>query len=313
MSASSKIRKTKSYVIRKKIELSLSMRGQRTLLHIFNKPRRNKRAGVGTTASCLSRFIHPSAPIREQYPNTHQKERLTNLFITGRQVRLICRGSKGTEAYLLHHNDFENVDLYAASQNVTITAEGPSESLFEAPIRVNDDKNAAAEREREENSEERKLLPLSVSAGRNMTRDDFLELRNARFTVDDNNEPVPENIPVATTVDAVADTAIDRNTIAAEDWGFDGVYQWRTSGGGFFSPAKLKTTYSSSITRMSILEFFLLFYPFDYIKLVLVPQTNKHLDHRDMDFSEFLIFVGCWLYMACFEGVVDRRMWWSNM
>ena len=63
---------------------------------------------------------------------------------------------------------------------------------------------------------------------------------------------------------------------------------------------------------MSILEFFLLFYPFDYIKLVLVPQTNKHLAHGDMDFSEFLIFVGCWLYMACFEGVVDRRMWWSN-
>ena len=74
------------------------------------------------------------------------------------------------------------------------------------------------------------MLPLSVGAGRNMTRDDFLELRNARFTVDDDNEPVPENIPVATTVDAVADTAIDRNTIAAEDWGFDGVDQWRTSG-----------------------------------------------------------------------------------
>ena len=150
------------------------------LYTFFYMPRRKKRAGVGTMSSCLSCFIQPSAPIREQYPNTHQKERLTNLFITGRQVRLICRGSKGTEAYLLHHNIFENVDLYAASQNVTITAEGPSESLFEAPIRVNNDKNAAAEREREENSEESKLLPLSVSAGRNMTHDDFLELRNAR-------------------------------------------------------------------------------------------------------------------------------------
>ena len=123
-----------------------------------------------------------------------------------------------------------------------------------------------------------------------MTRDDFLELRNARFAVDDDNEPVPENIPVATNVDAVADTAIDRNTIAAEDWGFDGVDQWRTSGGECFSPAKLKTTYSSSITRMYILGFSLLFYPCDYIKLVLIPQTNKHLFHGDMEFSEFLIF-----------------------
>ena len=55
------------------------------------------------------------------------------------------------------------------------------------------------------------------------------------------NEPVPENIPVATTVDNVTYTAIDRNAIAAEDWGFGGVDKWRTSGGGVFSPAKLKT------------------------------------------------------------------------
>ena len=64
----------------------------------------------------------------------------------------------------------------------------------------------------------------------------FLELRNSGFAVDDDNEPVPENIPVATTVDAVTGTAIDRNAIAAEDWGFDGVDQWRTSGSGGFIP-----------------------------------------------------------------------------
>ena len=92
-------------------------------------------------------------------------------------------------------------------KNGTITAEGPSESLFEAPILVNDDNNAAAEPEQEENSEERQLLPITVSAGKNMTRENVLELMNAGFKVDDNNEPVPENIPVATTVDAVADIA----------------------------------------------------------------------------------------------------------
>ena len=108
---------------------------------------------MGTTASCLSHFVHPSAPIRGKLPNTHQKERLTNLFITGRQGRSIIRGSKATEAYLIHHNDFENVDLYAASQNVTITAEGPSERFFESPIRGINDKNSAAQRERDEGGE----------------------------------------------------------------------------------------------------------------------------------------------------------------
>ena len=141
-----------------------------------------------------------------------------------------------------------------------------------------------------------------------MTRDNFLDLRNAGFVVDDKNEPVPENIPVATTADNVANTDIYRNDIAAEDWVFDGIDQWRISGGEVFSPAKFKTTDSSSISRMSILGNFLLFYPCDYIKLVLVPQTNKHLAHGDMDFSEFLIFVGCCIYMDCFEGVVYRRL-----
>ena len=80
------------------------------------------------------------------------------------------------------------------------------------------------------------MLPLSVSAGKNMTRDDFLELRNAGLAVDDDNEPVPDNIPAATTVDDVAKTSIERNAIADEDWVFDGVYKWRTSGGGVFLP-----------------------------------------------------------------------------
>ena len=52
----------------------------------------------------------------------HRKENMTNLFITGRHVTLIFKGSMGTEAYLLFHNDYDNVEFYAASQNVTITA-----------------------------------------------------------------------------------------------------------------------------------------------------------------------------------------------
>ena len=69
------------------------------------------------------------------------------------------------------------------------------------------------------------MLPISVSAGKNITHDNFLDLRNAGFTVYDNNEPVTENIPVATTVDAAADTDIEIKVIVVEDWGFDGVDQ----------------------------------------------------------------------------------------
>ena len=48
-----------------------------------------------------------------------------------------------------------------------------------------------------------------------MTRDDFLYLSNAGLAVNDNNEPVPENISVTTTFDAVTNTNIERNAITA--------------------------------------------------------------------------------------------------
>ena len=80
------------------------------------------------------------------------------------------------------------------------------------------------------------MLLLTISAGKNMTRDNFSGPRNAGFAVNDNNEPVLENIHVDITVDSVADTAIDINTISSEDWRFDVVDQWITSGGGVFLP-----------------------------------------------------------------------------
>ena len=78
------------------------------------------------------------------------------------------------------------------------------------------------------------MLLLTISAGQNMTRDNFSGPRNAGFAVNDNNEPVSENIHVDITVNSVADTAIDINTISSEDWRFDVVDQWITSGGGVF-------------------------------------------------------------------------------
>ena len=58
-----------------------------------------------------------------------------------------------------------------------------------------------------------------------MTCDNFLELRDSGFAVDDNNEPITEKIPVTAIVDAIAHTAIDRKSISAEGWGFDDVDQ----------------------------------------------------------------------------------------
>ena len=190
---------------------------QHTLLHILCYAKKKEKRWPGCD-SVMPSPLHSSLHTHKgNYPNTHWEESLENLFITGRQVRSIRREIKATEAYLLCHNDFNNVDFYAASINLTITVEGPSESFFESPIRGDDDNNAIAKREMdegvEENSDERQLLPLSFSAGQNMTGENCLDQSNAGFTVDENNEPVTENISVAITVDAVDNTTIDKTPL----------------------------------------------------------------------------------------------------
>ena len=49
---------------------------------------------------------------------------------------------------------------------------------------------------------------------------------------------------------------------------------------------------------MTKLELFLILFPFDYLKEVLVPEMNKLLKHST-DLGEFIRWIGCWFYMGC--------------
>ena len=52
-------------------------------------------------------------------------------------------------------------------------------------------------------------------------------------------------------------------------------------------------------------------FPEDYLEEVLIPETNKGLS-VPMDLQEYMQWVGCWLYMACWVGIESRRDWWST-
>ena len=62
---------------------------------------------------------------------------------------------------------------------------------------------------------------------------------------------------------------------------------------------------------MSLLQLFLIMFPEDYLEEVLIPETNKGLSVT-MDIQEYIQWVGCWLYMACWVGIEIRRDWWST-
>ena len=44
---------------------------------------------------------------------------------------------------------------------------------------------------------------------------------------------------------------------------------------------------------------------------VLITATNKEIPGGDITLKEFYVYLGCHLFMACFEGIYDRILWWS--
>ena len=62
---------------------------------------------------------------------------------------------------------------------------------------------------------------------------------------------------------------------------------------------------------MSLLQLFLVMFPEDHIEEVLIPETNKGMS-ESMEIQEYIQWVGCWLYVACWVGIESRRDWWST-
>ena len=59
---------------------------------------------------------------------------------------------------------------------------------------------------------------------------------------------------------------------------------------------------NDAFERLSPTSIFLLFYPVNFIKDVVIPQMNRHL-MQPLTYSEYVHIVGVILLMSCYEGV----------
>ena len=84
-------------------------------------------------------------------------------------------------------------------------------------------------------------------------------------------------------------------------FGFHGISPWRQSGNFPVGRAKLKMTPIPRIQYMSRLYFFMKLYFMNYIKDIVIPETNKRLN-SDMNLSEYFCVIVCRLIMACYVG-----------
>ena len=63
---------------------------------------------------------------------------------------------------------------------------------------------------------------------------------------------------------------------------------------------------------MTKLELFFILFLVEYIKEILISKTNNILKHP-MDLGKFIWWLGCWFYVGCWVGILNRRNWWSTV
>ena len=130
------------------------------------------------------------------------------------------------------------------------------------------------------------LLCLDSGRNLNLTSNDMSDLRRQCIAVDDDNEPYPEKISYE-----VPQTVNDFN------WKPEGIILPRRSNIVYHTYAAFKNYSREEVMKMTKLELFLILFPVDHLKEVLVPETNKLLKHPTY-LGEFIRWLRCWLCMG---------------
>ena len=129
----------------------------------------------------------------------------------------------------------------------------------------------------------------------------MVELRRQGISIDDDNDPAPENVPQK-----------GENTTRTGNWTREGIICPRKAGNLQNYFASIRNYSHDAILRISLLHLFLVMFPEEYLEEVLIPETNKGMS-VPMDIQEYMQWVGCLIYMACWVGIESCWDWWSTM
>ena len=262
---------------------------------------KRKKGGIGAMGSAFARFFHPSKNIRDQWPNTHDKVRLTEVLITGKGEHRVNR--KDQTCYECRIPDIDAGTIFhIVCSNFKVETEGavpfPSETVPNAP----DEPDASPQTVLEDvqRIQELRMSTSDVVSNIGPAADDIAELRNQGIEVDDDNDPAPEN-------------AQPSNPVAANGghWCNPTICPRRANPNIQNTKGNWKTKSWQAIKEMDELALFRMCFPESWVRGSLIPATNECIVGGKMDLQEFYIWLGCQFFMACFEGVSDRRDWWS--
>ena len=257
--------------------------------------------GVGATGTAMVRFFHPSAKIREKWPQ-NDKRRLFGVLVTGEGIRKVQH--KNQMCYLVRIPEIDDSTIFhivkknfkvLSAPAVPFESESPNVPVVPAPVTgeaLNPDRIA-----------DRNVVPnIEGLSHRDSLRGDIDEQRRQGITVDDDNDPLPENTAPQSPAARMYETGTWTTPRAC----------CRRTDGFVYPEGKFVNKRWDQIADMSELDLFRLCFPEKYIVKVLIPETNKNLTKKNIDLQEFYVFLGCIFFMSCFVGIDNRADWWST-
>ena len=259
-----------------------------------------KPGGIGAVGSAVARFFHPSARIRERWPNEYQKLRVPGVVVVGKgQHRINRKVQVAYECRIPAIDDSTTFHIVCSNFRVDEAPATPFEDeSFALPVAP---RTTAADR----NQQLRASLTNDDENGlgaREVLAEHVAQLRAQGIEVDDDEEALPENVPQGPPVPTlmqvgewITPTICPRK---ADDRISDVDGQW-------------KNVCWTKVAYLDELEIFRMAFPEDWFKNVVLKETNKFLNCA-LTLSEAYVWLGCRFFHACFEGVDDVRHWWSE-
>ncbi len=287
------------------------------------------RRGIGAVCSVKKRYLHSKSILKtfDEWDNTQDNDLIPGWTIVGIDMRKTHRKRDPIQCVLLENPLYKHEEpFYCAVGYAKVNQEGPPHQLFGnesvndhgTPARVaaaatntNDNTNGGdGQRDEGEDSQRATRGELGDDIAGNIAF-----LRSQGFSVDDDTEPAPENIPADGNTTPVGNTQAG-GLCDGQEWRNPHLDPRRANNVHNVRPS-LSFMPRSQEERAAVKKAFMFetMVGRDMLQMI-CTQTSAKLEannHKDLQYGEFLRWIGLWLLLATVKsGGVSRQDFWST-
>ena len=215
------------------------------------------RAGVGSVASVMSKFVHPSNPIRDKYPNWAKNHKLQGVVLLEVDATFVRRGANAILVFVFTYFNFPEPTILCLQAIHPCDQRG----WRVQPICLSRGCHLHCQHWRHRSSgswwkqsfwwcRSKRFPDLLLVCTSNLRSEDMVELRRQGIAINDDKYPAPDNVP------RQGETATGTGI-----WRREGIICHRKSGNiqNYFT--SFRYYYHDAILRMSLLQLFLIMFP----------------------------------------------------